>query len=385
MLGIALGITVLITVLSVMNGFDEHIRDRVFSMARQVSVSTVNHRLSDWQALQQQINALPGVKATAPYIQAQAMISSGTVKPTLLNGIDPAQEAEISELGRAMQAGQLSDLKAGQFGIILGQTLAATLGANLGEKVTVVLPEATVTPLAIVPRFKRFTVVGIFNVGSGFGYDTAYSFIHLADAQKLLRLASDVNGVQVKLADLYEAPQFSRVLQERLPVYYTVSNWTREFGAFFGAIQLEKTMMFFILLLIIAVAAFNLVSTLVMVVADKTADIAILRTLGATPGTILRIFIVQGTLIGVMGTILGLFGGILLAENATAVVQFIEQTFHTKLISSNVYYVNFLPSKLEWLDVANVCIMALAMSLLATLYPAWRAARTQPAEALRYE
>lgn len=385
MLGIALGITVLITVLSVMNGFDEHIRDRVFSMARQVSVSTVNHRLSDWQALQQQINALPGVKATAPYIQAQAMISSGTVKPTLLNGIDPAQEAEISELGRAMQAGQLSDLKAGQFGIILGQTLAATLGANLGEKVTVVLPEATVTPLAIVPRFKRFTVVGIFNVGSGFGYDTAYSFIHLADAQKLLRLASDVNGVQIKLADLYEAPQFSRVLQERLPVYYTVSNWTREFGAFFGAIQLEKTMMFFILLLIIAVAAFNLVSTLVMVVADKTADIAILRTLGATPGTILRIFIVQGTLIGVMGTILGLFGGILLAENATAVVQFIEQTFHTKLISSNVYYVNFLPSKLEWLDVANVCIMALAMSLLATLYPAWRAARTQPAEALRYE
>lgn len=386
MFGIALGVMVLITVLSVMNGFDRQIKERVFGMANQMSVSTVTGVLPNWQTLAQQVHDYPGIVASSPYVQGQAMLLHiGLTHPVLVQGILPSQEKNISQLSQKMVVGKLTDLKPHQFGIVLGQELAESLGLTVGQHVTVLIPQFTVNPLEVAPRFRQFTVVGIFQIGNGFGFDSQLAFIDLQDAQALYQLGSTVTGLQLKITDLYNAPTMAKALQKHLAGPYTVSNWTERYGALFSAIAMEKTMMFVILILIIAVAAFNLVSSLVMMVTDKQADIAILRTLGATPRTILTIFIVQGSVIGIIGTLAGLLSGVLLATHVTELVNWLQQILGVQFLASNVYYVNYLPSHLSWLDVLRVCIIALSMSLLATLYPAWRAAKIQPAEALRYE
>jgi lipoprotein-releasing system permease protein len=387
MLGIALGITVLITVLSVMNGFDEEIHNRVFGMAQQITINPLtNNALENWTTIAKKIETYPNVTAVTPFVAGQAMlVNDGTVRPTILSGISAGDERKVSILGDKMVEGSLNDLKPGKFGLIIGQELAENLGLIVGDKITVLTPQASLTPAGVIPRFKRFTLVGTFHVGTGFGFDNQLAFINMRDAQALFQLGSNISGLRIKLTDLYAAPKVATELTQALPSELQVHNWTETYGDFFRTIALEKTTMFIILCLLIAVAAFNLVSTLVMVVTDKQSDIAILRTLGATPSTILRIFIVQGALISIVGTILGLIGGITLTLNVTRIVAAIESFFHVKLLSSSIYYVNYLPAKLIWSDIWHICLAAILLSLLATLYPAWRASCIQPAQALRYE
>lgn len=386
MLGIALGVTVLITVLSVMNGFDYQIRHRIFDLAEQVTIGSFAGTLKDWPTLNQQVLKYKGVVATAPFINGQGMLTnSGQSFPIVVKGVDPKLEVNVSKLPTKMVSGSFSQLKPGDFGIIMGEDMANSLGIGLGDKILLLTPQASVTPVGIIPRYKRFTVAGLFKVGGGFGFDTGIAYVNLQDAQKLYNLGDAVSGLRIKVTDLYAAPRVAAELQTGLQGQYLVGDWTEQFGAFFKAIRMEKTMMFFILVLIVAVAAFNLVSSLVMIVNDKRPEIAILRTLGASPRDIMTIFMVQGCLVGLIGTALGLIGGILLATHATEIVAWIQQVFNVQFISSSVYLVDFLPSKLELTDIVHICIIALLLSLVATLYPAWQAARTQPAEALRYE
>lgn len=386
MIGIALGVAVLITVLSVMNGFDQQIRNRVFAMAPQVTVRTFTGNINNWDSLATQISHYPGVTGVVPFIAGQGLLTNeGQNSPVMIKGILPEKESAVSDLANKVIEGSLDNLQANHYGIVLGEKLAESLGLGVGDKVALLIPSATVTPLGVFPQMRRFTVVGIFKVGNGFGFDSELAYIHLNDAQRLFMLNSAVSGLQLKLQNLYAAPQISAGLTQQLPSGYQVSDWTQDYGSFFQAIKLEKTMMFFILILIVAIAAFNLVSTLVMVVNDKRADIAILRTLGATPNTILATFMVQGMVVGLVGTFLGLIGGIFLALHATEIVNAIQNLFHVQLLTSDVYFVNYLPSQLQASDVIKICIIAMVLSLLATIYPAWTAARTQPAEALRYE
>lgn len=386
MLGIALGVTVLITVLSVMNGFDQEIRSRVLGMANQVTVTSLNAAIANWRPLQDKLDRSSGVVGVAPFVNGQGiLINQGQTHPVMVIGVLPDQEQHVSTIAQKVTSGDFSHLVPGKFGVALGEKLAASLGASVGDKISLMIPAAAVTPMGIMPRFKVFTVVAVFKVGTGFGFDTDLAFLNLKDAQTLFQLGDAVTGLRLKLQDFYAAPQISQELAKQLPPTYLITNWTDDYGSLFHAISLEKTMMFLILLLLIAVATFNLVSTLVMVVTDKRSDIAILRTLGATPRTILSIFMVQGTVIGLVGTALGLIGGVFLALHVTELVNTIENVFHIKLLASDIYYVNYLPSKLQGSDVFHISIAALLMSLFATLYPAWRAARTQPAEALRYE
>jgi len=386
MIGIALGVMVLITVLSVMNGFDGAIRNHFFAMAQQVTVRSLGNSMPDWQSLQKKLADEPNVTAAAPFIEGQGLLSAnGQSSAVMTYGILPDDEKQISILNSKMIAGSLDALKTNHFGIVIGAKLANNLGLGLGDKVTMVVPTAVLTPVGVFPRFKVFNVVGIFKVGNGFDYDSGLAYFNLHDAQKLFLLGYAVNGIQLKLTDFYQAPMVSKQLTESLPAGYVVSNWTENYGAFFEAIKLEKTMMFLMLILIIAVAAFNLVSTLVMMVTDKKSDIAILRTLGATPQIILKIFMIQGVVIGVIGTALGIIAGILLSLHVTELVNGLQTLFHVQLLSSDVYYVNYLPSQLQWTDVWHVCLISLGLSLLATIYPAFKAAGTQPAEALRYE
>ena len=386
MVGIALGVAVLITVLSVMNGFDNQIRQQVFSLARQITVSNFSQRVEHWQVIEQQIHHTKGVVATAPFVSGQGMLTyAGNVHPVLAMGILPDKEAKLSDIQQKMILGKLSDLKPGHYNIVLGQALANSLGIYLGDKVTLVTADPSLTPAGVILRSKRFTVAGLFRAGSGFGFDTLWGFINLKDAQTLFKTGHAVNGIWVKPQNIYQASRIGQQILRVLPNDFVVSDWTQEYGAFFQAIHLEKTMMALILLLLVAIAAFNLVSGLVMLVNDKRGDIAILRTLGAMPRTIMGIFIVQGSLIGAMGTVLGIFGGLALSLHVTQIVSMLERVLHVQLISSSVYYVNFLPSHIQISDVVWIGIAALCMSLLATLYPAYRAARVQPAEALRYE
>lgn len=384
-LGIALGVTALITVLSVMNGFEQELRERILGMAAHATVSGLDGELSDWQTLAPKVKQRPEVKATAPYVKAEAMLAQGgKVSGALLRGVLPAREAQVSRVGEHMQSGRMTALEAGKYGIVLGQELADALGVATGDKVTIVAPEATVTPAGILPRLRRFEVVGTFEVGM-YEYDRGTAFIHLRDAQTLFRLDDKVSGLRLRLGELFDAPRTAAALNRDLGYRYWVSDWTRRHANFFRAVKTEKTAMFVILTLIVAVAAFNIVSTLVMVVQDKQADIAILRTLGLAPRRVMAIFMVQGTLIGLFGTAMGVAGGIALATHVESLVAAIEQAFNTQFLSPEVYYISTLPSQLNSTDVVRIGSMAFLLSVLATLYPAWRASRTHPAEALRYE
>ena len=384
MLGIGMGVMVLITVLSVMNGFDSEIHKRFFGMAPEITVTEESGQLSHWRALESRLQTMPGVKAVSPYATAQGLLTfEGQVLPVALTGVLPEKEANVTHLQDKMLIGSLTDLN--HFGIILGRGIANHLGVMIGDQVTIMIPQATVTPAGMIPRFKRFTVKGVFSAGTGFNFDTKLAFINLADAQKLMQIGDDVSGLKMKIDNVYQAPEMSDQLMKTLGDSYQVSNWTQQFGEFFQAVKMEKTMMFLILLLIIAVAAFNLVSSLVMVVNDKQAEIAILRTIGATPATILWIFIVQGMMVGFVGTVGGILSGLLLASNATAIVNALQSFFGMHVLSSSIYFVDYLPSKIMFKDVWEVCAMALMMSFMATIYPAWRASKTVIAEALHYE
>lgn len=386
MIGIALGVMVLITVLSVMNGFDREIQNRVFSMVPPVTVTSISGSVADWQTLQDIVKQDAMVTASAPFVTGQVLLSyNGSVQPAIISGILPAEEKKISEVANKMVQGNLSDLQSGKFGIVLGENLASALGATLGDKITVVTPQVSLSPAGVIPRYKRFTVMGIFRAGNGFGFDRGFGFIHLTDAQRLFGLGTNVSGLHLNIKNAYAAPSFAHQLVNQLSSGASITTWADTFGEFFHAVQLEKTMMFFILLLIIAVAAFNLVATLVMVVNEKQTDIAILRTYGATPRTIMNIFIVQGGLVGIFGTLLGIIGGVLLAWNVTAIVNWIQDVFHVQFLSSNVYFVNYLPSKIEWMDIVKISVTSLLLSLIATIYPAWRASKMDPVESLRYE
>ncbi|WP_131780906.1 lipoprotein-releasing ABC transporter permease subunit [Legionella gresilensis] len=384
MLGIGIGVMVLITVLSVMNGFDEQIHNRFFGMAPEITITSPNNKISNWQALETQLANFPSVKAIAPFIGVQGLVThDGQVLPIVLTGVLPDKEQQVSHLKDKLLAGDISNLQ--HFGIIIGRGLADNLGLMMGDKVSIMIPQATVTPAGMIPRFKRFTVVGVFSAGSGFNFDTSIGFVNISDAQKLLQMGEDVTGLKMKIDNVYQAPEITKQLSDKLGEQYQVANWTNQFGAFFEAVKMEKTMMFLILLLIIAVAAFNLVSSLVMVVNDKQSEIAILRTVGATPSTILWTFIVQGMVVGAVGTLIGLVGGLILASNATAIVNGLQSLFHIQVLSSSIYFVDYLPSKIMIKDLVQVCLLALLMSFIATIYPAWRASKTVIAEALHYE
>ncbi len=385
MLGIALGVAALIVVLSVMNGFQEELRARILGVASHAQVSGVNNTLADWRAVAAVVGRNPEVKAMAPYVMGQGMLSNGQrVQGAIVRGVLPDEEDRVADIGSHMRAGSLSDLRPGEFGIVLGIELARGLGVGVGDKVVVIAPQGQVTPAGILPRLKQFRVVGIFEVGM-YEYDAGLALVHLDDAAKLFSLGDRVSGLRLKLDDLYRAPRVSQEIQAMLPDDLYITDWTQQHANFFRAVQIEKNVMFIILLLIVAVAAFNIVSTLVMMVTDKQADIAILRTLGASPGSIMKIFIVQGAMIGVIGTLMGALGGVLLALNVETVVPAIERLFGVHFLAKDVYYISELPSKLMWSDVTVITAVSLVLSLLATLYPSWRASRTNPAEALRYE
>ncbi len=385
MLGIALGVTALITVMSVMNGFEKEVRGRILDMVSHLTVTGFEGRLRDWSDVVMQLRENPQVLGTAPYVEAQGMLIHGRkVQGTLIRGIDPALEPAVSNVGRKMEEGTLDVLQPGGFRIVLGRDLARILRVEVGDKVTLVTPSANITPAGVMPRLKQFTVAGIFYVGM-FEYDSSLALIHLADAQRLFRLGEAVTGVRARLKDLFRAPQVRYELQQGGLMDYWVRDWSSYHANWFRAVKIEKRMIFLLLLLIVAVAAFNIVSTLVMLVTDKQSDIAILRTLGASPRSIMGIFMVQGTLIGFIGTLLGIVGGVSLALNLDTVVPFVERLFGFHILDPGIYYISELPSDLHWDDVWTIVGVAFVLGLVSTLYPAWRASRVQPAEALRYE
>lgn len=386
-LGIALGVTALITVLSVMNGFEQELRQRILGMTSHATVSGWDGKLHDWHQVQELLKDFPQVIGNAPFAQGQVMLNLGQrVSGVMLRGIDPAEESQVSDLPEKMVKGKglVTDLKPGEYGIILGAELANYLGAIEGDKITVITPQLNVTPGGILPRLRRFTVVGIFKVGM-YEYDRNLAVVHIVDASKLLRLGNAVSGLRLQLNDMFEAPAISSQLRQHILGQYRISDWTQAHRNFFRAIKMEKRVMFIILLLIVAVAAFNIVSTLVMVVTDKRPDIAILRTQGLTARQVMMVFILLGGMIGVAGTILGVGGGVLLASNIENIVPAVEEFLGTKLMAPDVYYISDLPSRLLWMDVYKIAGIGIFLSLLATLYPAWQAARVNPAEVLRYE
>ncbi len=388
MVGIGLGVAALIVVLSVMNGFQEELRSRILGVASHLQITGPNNSLSDWSALANKVHAEPHVNGAAPYIMAQGMLSNGqAVQGAIVRGVLPDAETQVSDLGLKMRAGQLGDLRPGEFGIVLGAELAQSLGVILGDKVVLMAPQGQFTPTGVVPRIKQFTVVGLFQIGM-YEYDAGMALIHIDDAAKLYRMDNQVSGLRLKLDDLFLAPEISNRLALSLNTSgqdYYLTDWTQEHANFFRAIQMEKRVMFIILALIVAVAAFNIVSTLVMAVTDKRADIAIMRTFGASPASIMTIFIVQGALIGVVGTIVGGFFGVLIALNISTIVPFIEHLFNVQFLAKDVYYISELPSHLIWNDVVTIVAMSFLLSLLATLYPSWKASQMNPAEALRYD
>ena len=382
---LALGITLIITVLSVMNGFQFEIKDRILSMTAHATVLELDGKLSDWKKVEDELKDQPEIKGSAPYVQGQGMIVRGKqVTGAMLSGIDPQLESKVSRIGEHLQNVQLDVLNPGEFGVLLGADLANYLGVDVGEKITVITPEATVTPAGIVPKFRRFTVVGTYSVGMP-QYDRNTAAIHIEDAKRLFRLGDSVTGLRLKFEDLFDAQEITYQLRDLLGGTYWVTDWTYHNRNFFRALKMEKTMMFIITIIIVFVAAFNIISMLVMVVTEKQSDIAIMRTLGVSPKSIMGIFIVQGTVIGLVGTILGALGGVLLASNLEALVRLVEKIRGMKFLSPDIYPISDFPSDVVPSEVIAICVIAFIITVLATIYPAWKAARTQPAEALRYE
>ena len=383
MVGMTLGVAVLILVLSVMNGFDRELRERILGMVPH-GVLYERGGIKDWQALAEQVEEQPGVVAAAPLTRLQGMLGyAGRVQGVMITGIDPDAESKVSILPDHITDGELEALKPRSYGVLLGDLLAKRLNVVVGDKITLMLPEATLSPAGVLPRIKRLNVVGIFSVGAEL--DANLAVIHLRDAGKLARLKGEAQALRVKFDNLFDAPRGIWMLASKLNGYFSGSDWTRTHGNLFQAIKLEKTMIGLLLLIIVAVAAFNIISTLVMVVTDKQADIAILRTMGAKPSTVMAIFMVQGISIGVVGVLLGTMLGIAGALSISDIIAWIEQTFGFQILSADVYFISYLPSQLLWSDVAVVTSASLMLSFLATLYPSYRASRVQPAEALRYE
>jgi lipoprotein-releasing system permease protein len=383
--GIALGVMVLITVMSVMNGFERELQDRILGMTPHVVIGDRRGSLENWQDVASPLLQRPEVEAVAPFVQTQGMLRAhGVNRYVFVQGIDPEYEKRVSIVDEHMMEGRLDDLEPGSWGIVLGDDLARSLGLFVGDKVTLLVVEAaSISPAGINPRYRQFTVVGTFQVRAEM--DSTLAMINIRDAARLLRLGNGVTGVRLKLEDVLQASRVADTLRQLVGGGFYVSDWTYSQGSLFRAVKMEKTMMFVLLAFIIAVAAFNIVSTLVMVVTDKESDIAILKTFGAKPGLIMRIFAIQGAFNGLLGTAVGALLGVLLSENLSAFANWVEQTFGVTLLPGDVYFIDFLPSVLLWEDVGRVVLSALVMTFAATLYPAWRASRIQPAEALRYE
>ena len=389
MAGIALGIAALITVMSVMNGFQKEVRARILGVSSHIQVMGVDtgpaRGLEGWRQVLGEVRKNPDVMAAAPFVDGQGLLAyASNVRGAMVRGILPDEEVMVATLGNDMRAGKIASLVAGEYNIILGGALARALGVTMGDKLYLYSPQSSVTPAGMVPRVRAFSVSGIFSSGH-FEYDANLALMHLKDAQVLYQFGENVSGVRIKLRDTDRAPLVSRQLGDTLKIDGYVTDWTKQNATYFRAVQIEKRMMFIILTLIIAVAAFNLVSTLVMVVTDKHPDIAILRTLGASPGMIMKIFVVQGAVIGVIGTLLGVATGIFLALNIDVVVPFVENLIGQKVLSPEVYFLSELPSDLKWNDVWATAVISLLLALAATLYPSWRASKVNPAEALRYE
>lgn len=383
-IGIALGVAALIIVLSVMNGFQTEVRNRILGMAAHVQISGVGNQLDDWLTAAGTAKKNPHVLAAAPYVLGQGLLTNGSqVKGALVRGIDPALESHVNEVAGKMVAGELKSLQPGEFGVVLGISLANDLAVRPGDRVTLITPQGQVTPAGLIPRMKQLTVTGVFKADYA-PYDMGLAMIDISDAQKVFRTGQAVSGVRLKLDDLYQARSVARELNRDMPELM-VSDWSQENPTYFRAVEIEKRMMFIILTLIVAVAAFNLVSTLVMVVTDKQADIAILRTLGASPGSIMKIFVIQGALSGVIGTGSGVLAGVFISKNLDVIVPFIERVLGTTILSPDVYLISELPSRVLWSDVSSIGSISLILALVATLYPSWRASRVNPAEALRYE
>jgi lipoprotein-releasing system permease protein len=385
MLGLAVGVAALIIVLSVMSGFQKEVSQNILKLTPHANVFAFNGNIKDWKHVRSLAEDIEVVKNAAPYIDKQVMLSTAkSVSGGLIQGIVPEIEENVTELGNLLQQGSLSALKAGEWNILLGDVLAQNLGVSIGDKVTVITPETRSAGLSRIPTLKQFTLAGIFHSGMH-PADSGLSIIHLADAQKLFRMGTDVTAIRLEFDDMLDAPVLTQEVIKALPNQYLVSDWTRQYANYFRAVRFEKTAMFIILMLIVTVAAFNIVSTLVMVVQDKRTDIAILRTLGMQPSSVMMIFIVQGIIIGFIGVILGLLLGLPVAYNVGTIVHWIEIQTGSQILDPTLYNLSALPSEVIPLEVAIIAISAFLLAILATLYPAWSASRTQPAEALRYE
>lgn len=385
MLGIALGVAALIIVLSVMNGFQKEVRDRMLGVVSHIEVfAPGGQALPDVDRTLREAKANPQVIGAAPFVAAQALVARGEeMKGAMVRGIDPAREPEVSDVATGAQAAVLAQLVPGEFGVVLGGELARSMGVAKGDRVTLIAPSGQVTPAGVVPRLKQMTVVGTFDSGH-YEYDSALVFIHWEDAAKIFRLEGPT-GVRLKLKDLHQAREVAQELSRSMSGDLLLRDWTRQNRTWFAAVQVEKRMMFIILTLIVAVAAFNLVSTLVMTVTDKRADIAILRTLGASPGSIMGIFVVQGAMVGVIGTLAGLLLGLGVAFNIDVIVPALERLLGASFLPQDIYLISRMPSDPQQSDIVPVAVIALLMAFVATLYPSWRASQVNPAEALRYE
>lgn len=383
--GVALGVFALIVVLSVMNGFGNELRDRTLSMTSHATISGYDGFLRDWPAVLTKAQANSEVVAAAPYIRKEVMLSNGRrVSGSLIRGIEPEMESKVSLVASKMVSGSLFDLKSGEYGIVLGRELANALGVYEGDRVTVITPQASITAVGVMPRLKRFKVVGVFEVGMN-QFDSAMAYMHLEDAARLFSYEDKINGVRLKLTDLFEAPRISRDIENQFGEDYWVKDWSKQHRNFFRALQTEKTVMFIILLMMVSVAALNIVSTLMMTVTDKESDIAILRALGMRPSSVMVIFIIQGAFIGLFGTLIGVGAGVPVALNVFEIVSWLERLFSTDFLPSDVYYISDITADVQFSEVVTYALSAFTVTILATIYPAWRASRTLPAEALRYE